>query len=190
VTEYLWHGLGFGGSCFPKDVEALRGFGRAVGEQTRILDAVLQINEDQPLRMVSLLKKEMVIPGKRVAVLGLAFKPGTDDLRESPALPLVAELLKEGAMVVAHDPIALPQARRHPDFAGVQFVESWMAALEDSDACCVVTAWPEYRFIHPAEFAKRMRRPLLIDGRGIYDPAPFTASGVIWRGVGYTPESA
>lgn len=190
VTEYLWHGLGFGGSCFPKDVAALRGFGQAVGEQTRILDAVLQINEDQPHRMVSLLKKEMVIPGKRVAVLGLAFKPGTDDLRESPAFPLVAELLKEGAMVVAHDPIALPQARKHPDFTGVQFVESWMAALQDSDACCVVTAWPEYRFIQPAEFAKRMRRPLLVDGRGIYDPAPLAASGVIWRGVGYTPESA
>ncbi len=190
VTEYLWHGLGFGGSCFPKDVAALRGFGRIVGEQTRILDAVLQINQEQPLRMIALLKKEMDLSGKRLAVLGLSFKPGTDDLRESPALPLVKELMKEGATVVAHDPIALPQARRHPDFAGVDFVDSWVAAIQGSDACCVVTAWPEYRLIPPAEFAKRMHNPLLVDGRGIFDPAVFAAAGVIWRGVGYTPELA
>ena len=190
VTEYLWHGLGFGGSCFPKDVAALRGFGQMVKEQTLILDAVLQINKDQPLRMVSLLKKEMDISGKRVAVLGLAFKPGTDDLRESPALPLVAELIKEGATVVAHDPIALPQARRHPDFARVNLVDSWTTALQDSDACCMVTAWPEYRFIPPIEFTKRMHRPLLVDGRGIFDPTSFAAAGVIWRGVGYTPKFA
>jgi nucleotide sugar dehydrogenase len=188
VTEYLWHGLGFGGSCFPKDVAALRGFGRSLSEKTRILDAVLQINEEQPLRMVSLLEKESSISGKRVAVLGLAFKPGTDDLRESPSLPLVENLLKKGATVVAHDPIAMPQARKRSDFSSVLFVDSWMAALQDSDACCIVTAWPEYRTIHPAEFAKRMRFPLVVDGRGIFDPVPMAAFGVIWRGVGYTPE--
>ena len=133
--------------------------------------------------MVSLLEKEMSLPGKRIAVLGLAFKPGTDDLRESPALPLVRELLKKGAVVVAHDPIAMRQARSHPDCAGVCFVDSWMAALRDSDACCIVTAWPEYpRIIHPAEFAKRMRRPLVIDGRGMYDPVQFANVGVTWRG--------
>jgi UDPglucose 6-dehydrogenase/GDP-mannose 6-dehydrogenase len=187
VTEYLWHGLGFGGSCFPKDVAALRGFGRSLKEQTRILDAVLQINEEQPLRIVSLLEKEMKLSGKRIAVLGLAFKAGTDDLRESPALPLVAALLEKGATVAAHDPIAMPQAMRRQDFSSVSLAESWMAALQDSDACCIVTAWPEYRAIHPAEFAKRMRRPLLVDGRGIFDPEAMAASGVIWRGVGYTP---
>lgn len=188
VTEYLWHGLGFGGSCFPKDVAALRGFGRMVNEPTRMLDAVLQINQEQPLRMVSLLKKEMDLSQKRVTVLGLAFKPGTDDLRESPALSLVRELLKEGVTVVAHDPIALVQARKHPDFAGVMFADNWMAALQDADACCLVTAWPEYSSIPPAEFVRRMRHPLLIDGRGIFDPASCAVVGVIWRGVGYTPE--
>ena len=187
VTEYLWHGLGFGGSCFPKDVAALRGFGRSLKESTRMLDAVLQINEEQPLRMISLLEKEMSISGKRVAVLGLAFKPGTDDLRESPALPLIAGLLQKGAAVVAHDPIAMPLAMRRQDFSSVSLVDGWMEALQDSDACCIVTAWAEYRSIHPAEFAKRMRRPLLIDGRGIFDPSTMAASGVEWRGVGYTP---
>jgi UDPglucose 6-dehydrogenase len=187
VTEYLWHGLGFGGSCFPKDVAALRGFGRSLKESTRILDAVLQINEEQPLRIVSLLEKEMSLAGKRIAVLGLAFKAGTDDLRESPALPLIAALLQKGAAVVAHDPIAMPLAMRRADFASVGLMESWMTALQDSDACCIVTAWPEYQAIQPAEFAKRMRQALLVDGRGIFDPRAMAASGVTWRGVGYTP---
>lgn len=190
VTEYLWHGLGFGGSCFPKDVAALRSFGRTVGEQTRMLDAVLDINADQPLRMVALLEKELSLSGKTVAVLGLAFKPGTDDLRESPALPLVAELLRKGAKVLVHDPIAMPHAKRRAEFREVVFAESWADALRKCDACCLVTAWPEYREIQPADFSRLMARSLVIDGRGVFEPAAMVAAGVVWRGVGYTPESA
>ena len=189
VTEYLWHGLGFGGSCFPKDVSALRSFGRTVGEQTRMLDAVLDINTDQPLRMVALLEKELSLAGKTVAVLGLAFKPGTDDLRESPALPLVAELRKKGAKVLVHDPIAMPHAKKRPEFRDVVFAEDWAEALRKSDACCLVTAWPEYRNIQPTNFQKLMTRALVIDGRGVFEPAAMAAAGVVWRGVGYTPES-
>jgi len=189
VTEYLWHGLGFGGSCFPKDVAALRSFGRTVGEQTRMLDAVLDINADQPLRMVALLEKELNLAGKTVAVLGLAFKPGTDDLRESPALPLVAELRRKGAKVLAHDPIAMPHAKKRPEFRDVVFAEEWAEALRKSDACCLVTAWPEYRNIKPTDFSKLMTRSLVIDGRGVFEPAAMAAAGVVWRGVGYTPES-
>jgi len=189
VTEYLWHGLGFGGSCFPKDVAALRSFGRTVGEQTRMLDAVLDINTDQPLRMVALLEKELSLAGKTVAVLGLAFKPGTDDLRESPALPLVAELRKKGAKVLVHDPIAMPHAKKRPEFRDVVFAEDWAEALRKSDACCLVTAWPEYRNIQPTNFQNLMTRALVIDGRGVFEPAAMAAAGVVWRGVGYTPES-
>ena len=189
VKEYLWHGLGFGGSCFPKDVAALRSFGRTVGEQTRMLDAVLDINTDQPLRMVALLEKELSLAGKTVAVLGLAFKPGTDDLRESPALPLVAELRKKGAKVLVHDPIAMPHAKKRPEFRDVVFAEDWAEALRKSDACCLVTAWPEYRNIQPTNFQKLMTRALVIDGRGVFEPAAMAAAGVVWRGVGYTPES-
>jgi len=189
VTEYLWHGLGFGGSCFPKDVAALRSFGRTVGEQTRMLDAVLDINADQPLRMVALLEKELSLAGKTVSVLGLAFKPGTDDLRESPALPLVAELRKKGAKVLVHDPIAMPHAKKRPEFRDVVFAEDWAEALRKSDACCLVTAWPEYRSIQPTNFQKLMTRALVIDGRGVFEPAAMAAAGVVWRGVGYTPES-
>ncbi|MBK9112064.1 MAG: UDP-glucose/GDP-mannose dehydrogenase family protein [Nitrospira sp.] len=189
VTEYLWHGLGFGGSCFPKDVAALRSFGRTVGEQTRMLDAVLDINTDQPLRMVALLEKELSLAGKTVAVLGLAFKPGTDDLRESPALPLMAKLRKKGAKVLVHDPIAMPHAKKRPEFRDVVFAEDWAEALRKSDACCLVTAWPEYRNIQPTNFQKLMTRALVIDGRGVFEPAAMAAAGVVWRGVGYTPES-
>ena len=189
ITEYLWHGLGFGGSCFPKDVAALRSFGRTVGEQTRMLDAVLDINADQPLRMVALLEKELSLAGKNVAVLGLAFKPGTDDLRESPALPLVAELRRKGARVLVHDPIAMPHAKRRSEFRDVVFAENWADALRKSDACCLVTAWPEYREIQPADFSRLMARSLVIDGRGVFEPEAMVEAGVVWRGVGYTPES-
>ncbi len=189
VTEYIWHGLGFGGSCFPKDVAALRSFGRTVGERTRMLDAVLDINADQPLRMVALLEKELSLAGKNVAVLGLAFKPGTDDLRESPALPLVAELRRKGARVLVHDPIAMPHAKRRSEFRAVAFAANWADALRKSDACCLVTAWPEYREIQPADFSRLMARSLVIDGRGVFEPAAMVEAGVVWRGVGYTPES-
>ena len=190
VTEYIWHGLGFGGSCFPKDVAAIRTFAHTLGAKTRILNAVLDINEEQPRRMVALLEKEMSLLGKRVAVLGLAFKPSTDDLRESPALPLIAELLKKKvATVVAHDPIAMPHARTRPEFANVCFANNWKEALQDCDACCVVTSWPEYVAISPGEFAELMRNPLVVDGRGMYDPVQFANVGVTWRGIGYTPEA-
>jgi UDPglucose 6-dehydrogenase len=189
VTEFIWHGLGFGGSCFPKDVSAICTFAHTLGAKTRILNAVLDINEEQPRRMISLLEKEMSLPGKRVAVLGLAFKPGTDDLRESPALPLIAELLKKNvAAVVAHDPIAMPFARTRPEFANVCFAMNWRDAIQDCDACCVVTSWPEYVAIHPGEFSKLMRNPLVLDGRGIFEPVQFANAGVTWRGIGYTPE--
>lgn len=188
ITEYLWHGLGFGGSCFPKDVAALQGFGRQLGEPMSMLDAVQKINLGQPLRLVALLEREMDISRHRVAVLGLAFKPGTDDMRESPALPIVAALQKKSAQVIVHDPIAMPQAQRRAEFAGVTFARDWEEALRDAEACCLVTAWPEYGEIQPSDFRKLMRRPLVIDGRGIYEPGSLAAAGVTWRGIGCTPQ--
>ena len=188
ITEYLWHGLGFGGSCFPKDVAALQGFARQLEERTSMLDAVQKINSDQPLRLVALLEREMDISRRRVAVLGLAFKPGTDDMRESPALPVVAALQKKSAQVVVHDPIAMPQAQKRAEFADVTFARNWEEALRDAEACCLLTAWPEYCGIQPLDFRKLMRRPLVIDGRGIYEPGSLAAAGVTWRGIGCTPQ--
>ncbi len=135
----------------------------------------------------SLLEREMDISGRRLAVLGLAFKPGTDDVRESAALPVVAALQKKRVQVVVHDPIAVPQAQKRAEFADVTFARNWEEALRDAEACCLVTAWPEYR-IQPLDFRKLMGRPLVIDGRGIYEPGPLAAAGVIWCGIGYTPQ--
>ena len=188
LIEYLWHGLGFGGSCFPKDVRALREFGKRLGQPTPMLDAVLTTNTSQPLRLVSLLENEMDVTGQTVAVLGLAFKPGTDDLRESPALPVVTALRKRGAHVIAHDPVAMPRAKSHSLFAGVNFASDWASALKQADACLIVTAWPEYRKILPGDFKRLMRNPLMIDGRGLFDPNIMAAAGVKWRGIGYRPE--
>lgn len=189
IVEYLWHGLGFGGSCFPKDVAAFRQLGKQLGSPTPVLDAVLATNSSQPLRLVTLIKKEMEIKGRTVAVLGLAFKPGTDDVRESPALPVIKALVDGGARVVAHDPVAISRAQSHPDLAGVTLVREWSSALKNADACCLVTAWPEYQKIRPNDFRRLMRQPIVIDGRGLYDPIELTRAGVIWRGIGYTPES-
>lgn len=188
ITEYLWHGLGFGGSCFPKDVAALSGVGRQLKTPTPILDAVLATNASQPLRFVSILEREMDIVGRTVAVLGLAFKPGTDDMRESPALPVVAALRRRGACVIVHDPVAMPNAQQQVVLEGVNFAADWESALRDADACCIVTRWPEYHAIQPEDFARLMRNPLVIDGRGICEPGELAAAGVTWRGIGYTPD--
>ena len=188
VTEYLWHGLGFGGSYLPNDVYALREFGRRLGGPTPLLDAVVTINMSQPLRLISLLKEEMELAGRTVAVLGLAFKPGTEDLRESPALPIVAALIQHGASVIVHDPVAMPHAQKQSLFEDVTFASHWGTALQGADACCIITAWPEYRVIQPEDFRTLMRRPLVIDGRGMFSPEALAAAGVTWRGIGYTPD--
>jgi UDPglucose 6-dehydrogenase len=186
LTEYLWHGLGFGGSCLPKDTTALRGFGKRLGSPTPILEAVLSTNASQPLRLVSLLRREMDVAGRTVAVLGLAFKPGTDDVRESPALPVVTALRQQGAQVIVHDPVGMTQARCQTAFEDVTFAPDWQTALKGADACCLITAWPEYRMIRPEDFIRLMRRPLVIDGRGIFEPSVLAEAGVAWRGIGYT----
>jgi UDPglucose 6-dehydrogenase/GDP-mannose 6-dehydrogenase len=190
VTEYLWHGLGFGGSCFPKDLLALHHFSRGLGVATPILDAVISTNHKQPLQMISLLEREMNLYRRRIAVLGLAFKPGTDDLRESPALPVIAALNAKGADVVAHDPIAVERARRHTALQEISFAPDWRGALTGADACCVITAWPEYSSIAAADFVQLMRQPLVIDGRGIFDPKILLSAGVTWRGIGFTSGAA
>jgi UDP-glucose 6-dehydrogenase len=153
-----------------------------------LLDAVLAVTAAQPLRLISLLTEEMELAGRTIAVLGLAFKPGTDDLRGSPALPIVEALTQRGATVVVHDPVAMPSAQDHPLFANVTFASHWGTALREADACCLVTAWPEYRAIQPEDFRRLMRQPLVIDGRGMFVPATLAAAGVTWRGIGYTPE--
>jgi UDPglucose 6-dehydrogenase/GDP-mannose 6-dehydrogenase len=186
LIEYLWHGLGFGGSCLPKDTKALQGFGKRLGTPTPILEAVLSTNSSQPLQLVALLRREMDLVNRTIAVLGVAFKPGTDDVRESPAVPVVTTLRQHGARVIVHDPVGMAQAQVQAAFQDVTFAPDWQTALNGADACCLITAWPEYRLIRPEDFVRLMRRPLVIDGRGMFDPARLAEVGVAWRGIGYT----
>jgi UDP-glucose 6-dehydrogenase len=136
------------------------------------------------------METEMNLENQTVAILGLAFKPGTDDLRESPALPVIARLIEKKARVIAHDPIAMPRAQSHPAFKEVAFGSDWSSTLRNADACCLVTGWPEYKEITAADFKRLMRHALVIDGRGFYDPKEFAREKVRWRGIGFNGYSS
>ncbi len=170
ATSFLWSGCGFGGSCFPKDVKAIAAHADKRGVATPLLDSVLEINRTQPQRMIELLDGQIGdAKGRRITVLGLAFKPGTDDVRESPALPIIQALVAAGAQVTAHDPIAIETGRRAlADFGvdptALRFEASLDAALKDAEAVLLVTSWPAYREL-PTQLAATGRDVPLIDGR-------------------------
>ncbi len=165
-TTYLEAGCGFGGSCFPKDVKALVAHGSSVGAPMRILEQVLAVNGSQPLKMIELLRRNFAdLSGLRVAVLGLAFKPGTDDLRESPALRVVEELLREGVAITAYDPVAGTAAAATLAGAGeVVIADSIHEAVEGAAAVLLLTRWPEFSEL-PQLLAALPDPPLLVDGR-------------------------
>jgi UDPglucose 6-dehydrogenase/GDP-mannose 6-dehydrogenase len=170
IASFLWAGCGFGGSCFPKDVKALIAHGQANGAPMPLLDAVIGINKTQPLRMLSKAREHLgPLAGRRVTVLGIAFKPGTDDVRESPAVPIVIGLLAEGARVAVHDPIALDTGRRELDSHGVprdavRFESDLESALTEADVVFLVTRWPDYVEV-PRLLERLGRSPLVVDGR-------------------------
>ena len=162
--HFLSAGAGFGGSCFPKDVAALVSLAESLGEEPSLLRSVLDVNDRQPLRMVRLLEERIGdLSGKRVAVLGLAFKDNTDDIRESRAIPVIAELLRRGATVAAYDPLAVAPMRRV--FPGIDYAASAADALRGADACLVMTEWPEFSNLN-GEF-DLMRTRVVIEGRRI-----------------------
>ncbi|MGE0704971.1 MAG: UDP-glucose/GDP-mannose dehydrogenase family protein [Vicinamibacterales bacterium] len=182
ITSYLRAGCGFGGSCFPKDVRALISWGAEQGRHPRLLDAVLEINERQPLEVISLLKRRLPdLEGVRVAILGLAFKAQTDDVRESPALRVIQALTSEGARVVAFDPVAMPAARLVLG-AGIEYARSLADAVRDADAVVLLTSWPEFRDLEPIILSQE-KAPILVDGRRFYD-ASLTPC---YEGIGLGP---
>ena len=174
AAAFLWAGCGFGGSCFPKDVKAIAAHAGHRGVATPLLDAVLETNRTQPDRMIAMLKAQVGgIAGKRVAVLGIAFKPGIDDVRESPALPIIDSLVRAGAQVVAHDPIAIETGRKGladfgVDSGRVQLEADLQAALAGADAVMLVTSWPQYREV-PALMKQSGSDVPLIDGRRLIE---------------------
>jgi UDPglucose 6-dehydrogenase/GDP-mannose 6-dehydrogenase len=168
ITSFLWAGCGYGGSCLPKDTKALAAHGAAHGEPMPLLEAVIGINERQPARMIALLQKHFAsLAGVRVTVLGLAFKPDTDDVRESPAFPVIRELRTRGARVVGYDPVAGATARAALP-ADVEVAPSLGAALDGAQAVVIVTAWDEFLAV-PELLAGRRERPVVVDGRRMLD---------------------
>jgi UDPglucose 6-dehydrogenase len=180
-THYLRAGMGYGGSCFPKDIYFLKLLAGNSGYHFHLVTSVMEVNELQMRRPVTKLQKHLgSLRGKRIALLGLAFKPNTDDMREAPSIVLAARLLAEGADVVAWDPVA--DARTILN--GVEFADSAPAALRDADAAVVVTEWPELRELPWAELRETMRTPIVVDGRNHLDAEAMRAAGYAYDGVG------
>lgn len=181
--HFLRPGIGFGGSCFPKDVNALKLLAGNSGYHFQLLNSVIEVNELQKRRVVSKLTKHLgPLVGKRIALLGLAFKPDTDDMREASSLVLSARLRGEGAEVVAYDPVAMSNARSL--LPGVEMSDTAQEALAGSDAAVLVTEWSEFKEIDWTEAADRMRRPLLIDGRNFLDAGQLRSAGFLYEGIG------
>jgi UDPglucose 6-dehydrogenase len=183
-SAFLNAGLGYGGSCFPKDCLALYHTALKEGYEFDLLYAVMQINKDQPLRFLDRLRDVLggTFATKRVGLLGLAFKPNTDDVRDAKSLELIAVLLAEGAEVRAYDPIATEKVQ--PLFPQVTYAESAYEVATGSDALILVTEWNEFKELDMAEVKRLMRTPVLFDGRNIYDAKRLQELGFIYQGVG------
>jgi UDPglucose 6-dehydrogenase len=181
--KFLQAGVGFGGSCFPKDVSALKQLAGNSGYHFQLLNAVIEVNELQKRRVIGKLEKHLgTLVGKRVALLGLSFKPNTDDMREATSLVLSARLQAAGASVVAYDPIAEEEARRL--MPGLEYADGAVECVQGADAVVLVTEWDEFRRLDLAAVAQAMAGDLLIDGRNALDPALARAAGLTYEGIG------
>ncbi|MCD6448290.1 MAG: UDP-glucose/GDP-mannose dehydrogenase family protein [Thermoplasmata archaeon] len=173
--HFLNAGVGFGGSCFPKDLRALLAGSRQLGYEMELIDAVLSVNERQPLRIINILEKYMDVKGKTIAVLGLAFKANTDDVRESRSIPVIRELIRKGAIVKAYDPMAMENMKKI--FPDIIYCRSVKEALKEADACLILTDWEE--FSEP-DFSV-MKRKIVIEGRRVLkNKEGITYEGVCW----------
>jgi UDPglucose 6-dehydrogenase len=182
-AKFLQAGIGFGGSCFPKDVDALKQLAGNSGYHFQLLTAVIEVNDLQKRRVIGKLQKHLgALAGKRIALLGLAFKPNTDDMREASSLVLSARLNADGASVSAYDPVAEEQARRL--VSGIDFAFSPLDAVKDADAVVLVTEWREFLELDFEKVASAMRGNVVIDGRNALDPAAVRAAGLIYEGIG------
>jgi UDPglucose 6-dehydrogenase len=181
--KFLRAGAGYSGSCLPKDVSGLKQLAGNSGYHFQLLTSVIEVNELQKRRLVGKLAKHLgSLAGKRIAVLGLAFKPDTDDMREAASLVLTARLEGEGAAVVAYDPIAEERARSL--MPTVEMAPSALDALEGADAAVLVTEWSQFAELDWPEVARRMANPLLVDGRNFLDPEVIRAAGITYEAIG------
>ena len=181
--SFLRAGVGYGGSCFPKDVSALKQLAGNTGYHFQLLTAVIEVNELQKRRVIGKLQKHLgALAGRTIALLGLAFKPDTDDMREASSLVLAARLQGEGATVRGYDPVARGPAEEL--LPGVQLTSSAQEAVEAADAAVVVTEWPEFAELDWASLRERMATPLVVDGRNFLDPQALRDAGFAYEGIG------
>lgn len=184
-SRFLYAGIGYGGSCFPKDVEALMQTGKEYGMKFTIVEAVDALNDVQKMRPVELLKKKYKnLKGKRIALWGLSFKPRTDDVREAPALYVVEALLASGAKVTVFDPVAMDSFRALCPNKRIMYAENAYGAVEKADALLIMTEWDEFRTTEFPELAKRMNERVIIDGRNIFDRKEAETEGFTYYGIG------
>jgi len=183
--RFLRPGIGYGGSCFPKDLLAFRGVARENGCHLGLLDEVVKINEEQRHRFLRKVKRVLGhLKGKKLAVLGLAYKNGTDDIRESPAIAVVRELVREGCHVTAYDPAAMERAAEVFAPGEILFAQDSYEALEGADACLVLTEWEDFAALDLARIKKLLRCPIVIDGRNLFSPIKMEAAGLNYYSVG------
>src|ERR1700729_2611411 len=182
--RFLNPGIGYGGSCFPKDLKAFRAVAREHGYDFRLLDEVMRINEEQRDRFLRKVRGALwTLRGKRLAVLGLAFKGGTDDIRESPAILLVQELLQEGCKIAAYDPAAVQRVEEVIS-SGVKFANSAYEVARGADALLILTEWEEFANLDLPRLRDELKYPIVIDGRNLYDPDTMAAHGFTYYSVG------
>jgi UDPglucose 6-dehydrogenase len=182
--RFLNPGIGYGGSCFPKDVLAFRAVARECGYDFRLLDEVMRINEDQRDRFVRKVRSALwTLRGKSLGVLGLAFKGGTDDIRESPAILILQLLLQEGCKITAYDPAAMERAQEVLH-STVKFANSSYEAAHGADALLILTEWEEFANLDLARLRDELKYPIVIDGRNLYDPEMMAANGFTYYSVG------
>lgn len=183
--RFLFPGIGYGGSCFPKDVKALVKSSQQTDYQFKILEAVMKVNEDQKIHLIPKINAYFKnnLKGKKIALWGLAFKPNTDDIREAPALYIIKELLKMGATVVAYDPEAMPNVKKEVG-AKIIFAEGQYEALEQADALIIATEWSEFRTPDFNRIKSLLKRPVIFDGRNLFQLYQMEECGFHYESVG------
>lgn len=184
-SSFLQAGIGYGGSCFPKDTEALIQIAGNVDYEFKLLKSVVEVNKDQRFNIIRKLQEALgSLQGKNIAIWGLAFKPETDDIRDAPAIEIIEELIKLGANVKAYDPVATANFKLKVNHSSIKWCDNALETASQSDALCLLTEWSEFARIDLVQLASLMARPILIDGRNVYDPVKVKEASFIYYSVG------